>query len=48
MTIELVPSILSANFARLADDAKAALEGGGTEAGPSSMLTSWMDTSSPT
>src|SRR5262252_2835265 len=30
MTIELVPSILSANFARLADDAKAALEGGGT------------------
>src|SRR6266550_4757153 len=30
MTIELAPSILSANFARLADDAKAALEGGGT------------------
>src|SRR5437763_9694167 len=30
MTIELVPSILSANFARLADDAKAALDGGGT------------------
>src|SRR5512137_1261296 len=30
MTIELVPSILSANFARLADDAKASLEGGGT------------------
>src|SRR5207248_8620692 len=30
MTIELVPSILSANFARLADDAKAALEGGGS------------------
>lgn len=30
MSIELVPSILSANFARLADDAKAALEGGGT------------------
>src|SRR5438309_11147994 len=30
MTIELVPSILSANFARLADDAKAALEGGAT------------------
>jgi ribulose-phosphate 3-epimerase len=30
MTIELLPSILSANFARLADDAKAALEGGGT------------------
>src|SRR5256885_1299487 len=29
MTIELAPSILSANFARLADDAKAALEGGG-------------------
>ncbi len=28
--IELAPSILSANFARLADDAKAALEGGGT------------------
>jgi ribulose-phosphate 3-epimerase len=27
--IELAPSILSANFARLADDAKAALEGGG-------------------
>ena len=30
MTIELAPSVLSANFARLADDAKAALEGGGT------------------
>src|SRR5712672_4303929 len=30
MTIELAPSILSANFARLAEDAKAALEGGGT------------------
>ena len=30
MNIELAPSILSANFARLADDAKAALEGGGT------------------
>ena len=30
MTIELVPSILSASFARLADDAKAALDGGGT------------------
>ena len=30
MTIELAPSILSANFAWLADDAKAALEGGGT------------------
>lgn len=30
MTVELAPSILSANFARLADDAKAALEGGGT------------------
>jgi ribulose-phosphate 3-epimerase len=29
MTIELAPSILSANFARLADDAKAALDGGG-------------------
>jgi ribulose-phosphate 3-epimerase len=28
--IELAPSILSANFARLGDDAKAALEGGGT------------------
>ena len=28
--IELAPSILSANFARLADDAKAAIEGGGT------------------
>jgi ribulose-phosphate 3-epimerase len=27
MTIELAPSILSANFARLADDAKAALDG---------------------
>ncbi len=30
MTIELAPSILSANFARLADDAKAALDGGAT------------------
>src|SRR5712672_4028414 len=30
MTIELAPSILSANFARLAEDAKAALEGGGS------------------
>ncbi len=30
MTIELAPSILSANFARLADDAKAALDGGGS------------------
>ena len=30
MTIELAPSIFSANFARLADDAKAALDGGGT------------------
>jgi ribulose-phosphate 3-epimerase len=30
MTIELAPSILSANFARLADDAKASLDGGGT------------------
>jgi ribulose-phosphate 3-epimerase len=30
MTIELAPSILSANFARLADEAKAALDGGGT------------------
>src|SRR5437588_7362294 len=30
MTIELAPSILSANFARLADEAKAALEGGGS------------------
>ena len=30
MPVELAPSILSANFARLADDAKAALEGGGT------------------
>jgi len=30
MTIELAPSILSANFARLADDTKAALDGGGT------------------
>jgi ribulose-phosphate 3-epimerase len=30
MSIELAPSILSANFARLADDAKAALDGGGT------------------
>src|SRR5258708_7658638 len=30
MTIELAPSILSANFARLGEDAKAALDGGGT------------------
>jgi ribulose-phosphate 3-epimerase len=30
MTIELAPSILSANFARLSQEAKAALEGGGT------------------
>src|SRR5690242_13326470 len=30
MTIELLPSVLSANFARLADDARAALDGGGT------------------
>jgi ribulose-phosphate 3-epimerase len=30
MTIELAPSILSANFAQLAVDAKAALDGGGT------------------
>lgn len=30
MTIELVPSVLSANFARLANDAQAALDGGGT------------------
>jgi len=30
MTIELAPSILAANFARLAEEAKAALEGGGT------------------
>src|SRR2546429_9116973 len=30
MPIELAPSILSANFARLADDAKAAIDGGGT------------------
>ncbi len=30
MTIELAPSILAANFARLADEAKSALEGGGT------------------
>src|SRR2546429_8371107 len=30
MPIELAPSILSANFGRPADDAKAALEGGGT------------------
>jgi ribulose-phosphate 3-epimerase len=29
MAIELAPSILSANFARLADDARAALDGGG-------------------
>ena len=30
MAIELAPSILSANFARLGDEAKAALDGGGT------------------
>ena len=30
MTIELAPSILSANFARLGEDAKAALDGGGS------------------
>ena len=30
MAIELAPSILSANFARLGEDAKAALDGGGT------------------
>ena len=30
MPVELAPSILSADFARLAEDAKAALEGGGT------------------
>ena len=30
MAIELAPSILSANFARLAEEAKAALDGGGT------------------
>lgn len=30
MAIELAPSILSANFARLADDARAALDGGGS------------------
>jgi len=30
MTIELAPSILSANFARLAEEARTALEGGGT------------------
>jgi ribulose-phosphate 3-epimerase len=30
MTLELAPSILSANFARLGDEAKAALDGGGT------------------
>ena len=30
MPVELAPSILAANFARLADEAKAALEGGGT------------------
>ena len=30
MAVELAPSILAANFARLADDARAALEGGGT------------------
>jgi ribulose-phosphate 3-epimerase len=30
MSIELAPSILSANFARLGEEAKAALDGGGT------------------
>jgi len=30
MAIELAPSILSANFARLGEEAKAALDGGGT------------------
>jgi ribulose-phosphate 3-epimerase len=30
MKIELVPSILSSNFARLAEDVQAAIEGGGT------------------
>jgi len=30
MAVELAPSILSANFARLGEDAKAALEGGGS------------------
>jgi ribulose-phosphate 3-epimerase len=30
MAIELAPSILSANFARLGDEARAALDGGGT------------------
>jgi len=30
MAVELAPSILSANFARLGEDAKAALDGGGT------------------
>jgi len=30
MPVELAPSILAANFARLAEEAKAALEGGGT------------------
>jgi len=30
MAIEIAPSILSANFSRLAADAKAALDGGGT------------------
>ena len=30
MAIEMAPSILSANFAQLAEDAKAALDGGGT------------------
>lgn len=30
MAIELAPSILSANFAKLGEDAKAALDGGGT------------------
>ena len=30
MTVELAPSILSANFARLGEEAKAALDGGGT------------------
>jgi ribulose-phosphate 3-epimerase len=29
MAVELAPSILSANFARLGEDAKAALDGGG-------------------
>src|SRR5579862_7458397 len=30
LPVELVPSVLSANFAQLASDARAALEGGGT------------------